>query len=399
MPDRAMLRIGQFTTQYPYPGQFSGDTNYFCSGAERVAQQLSETLVERDHEVTVVTSSKSTRRTATDQNGVTVHRCPSLTAINTTQIAPTLLFDGLHLEFDIVHAHNSTPPGVIAAAVYARAHDVPLVITHHGGEHYESHGSIPRRAGLWAYTRLLMKPLFESVSAVVLPSAGYAQESRVVADLTSAVYAIPNGVDLKTFCSPGELSAKRQLGLAESDRVVLYMGSHHPRKGVGQLLEAFYRFKRTYQAEDTMLILAGSGDLTDELIIDAENSPYADSILFPGYVPESDKATYMNAADCFVLPSTTAGAEMFPLVILEAAAANTPIVASDFPTIRSVLGETDAGQLTDPGDPDAISDAIATLLFDDQSERAQSARDFARNHSWERVCDQYEQLYEIILQS
>lgn len=394
-----MLNIGQFTTQYPYSDQFSGRSDYFCSGAERVVQQLSETLAKREHEVSVVTSAKSPRWTTSRQNGVTVHRSPSITAINTTQIAPTLPIDRLHCEFDIVHAHNSTPPGVIAAALYARTRNVPLVITHHGGEHYESHGSVPRRAGLWAYTRLLMKPLFESSAAVVLPSAGYAQESRVVSDLTSSVYTIPNGVDLTKFQLHDTASAKRKIGLSESDQVVLYMGSHHPRKGVDCLLEAFCRFKRECSVPDTTLILAGSGELTDELIDRAAASPFSESILFPGFVPESDKATYMNAADCFVLPSTTAGAEMFPLVILEAAAANTPIVASNFPTIRTVLEGWNAGRLIDPDDPDDLSDAIADILSDEQSERARNAYEFATNHSWSRICDQYEELYNDLLQT
>lgn len=393
-----MPKIGQFTTQYPYTDQFSGDSDYFCSGAERVVQQLSETLADREHEVTVVTSSDSIHRTRERQNGVVVHRSPSITSINTTQIAPTLSIDGLHREFDIAHAHNSTPPGVIAAALYAQARDVPLVITHHGGEHYESHGSFLRRTGLWAYTKLLMKPIFDSAEAVVLPSAGYTYESRVISHLTSQIYTIPNGVELNEFRSHNKASAKQQIGLSESNRVVLYLGSHHPRKGVDILLEAFCQFKREHAAEDTTLVLAGSGTLTDQLVKTAEDSSFSESILFPGFVPESEKATYMNAADCFVLPSTTAGAEMFPLVLLEAAAAKTPLVASDFPTIRSVLDGTGASQLIKPGTPHALSDAIAeVLLSNDQSDRARNAYELARKHSWARICDQYEALYNKLL--
>lgn len=394
-----MVKIGQFTTQYPYPDQFSGNRDYFCSGAERVVQQLSETLAQRGHDVTVVTSSESSRRTRQRQNGVTVHRSPSITSINTTQIAPTLPIDGIHQEFDIAHAHNSTPPGVIAAALYAHVWDIPLIITHHGGEHYESHGSILRRVGLWAYTRLLMKPLFEFADAVVLPSAGYARESRIVSDLTTSVYTIPNGVELDEYQIYDGSSAKRRIGLSESDRVVLYMGSHHPRKGVDTLLEAFLQFKRTYSAENAMLILAGSGELTDELVAMAETSQFSDSIRFPGFVPESEKVIYMNAADCFTLPSTTAGAEMFPLVILEAAAAKTPIIASNFPTIRSIFEGSDAGRLTAPADIEALSEAIAETLLNEESDRARNAYELAQNHSWIRVCDQYEELYHQLLQS
>jgi len=80
------LKIAQFITQYPYPEQFDGGADYYCAGAARVAQQISEAFARKGHEVHVYTAADGPRYEETEQNGVIVHRSPSITRINTTEI-------------------------------------------------------------------------------------------------------------------------------------------------------------------------------------------------------------------------------------------------------------------------------------------------------------------------
>jgi len=72
--------------------------------------------------------------------------------------------------------------------------------------------------------------------------------------------------------------------------------------------------------------MAGTGPITDDL----ERKSNEDMV-FTGYVPEDEKSLYMKAADTFILPTITSSAEVFPLSILEANAAGTSAIVSDFP--------------------------------------------------------------------
>ena len=393
------VTVGCFTTQYPYPEQFHGDSGYFCSGAERVARHLSEAMEGTRFDVSVVTSSATHWYETTEQNGVTVYRSPSLHRLNTTELAPTLPFDRLSKRFDIVHAHNSTPPGVLAGACYAAVHDVPMVITHHGGENYEPHGGLVRRAGLYLYTRHLIDAMFARADVVVSPSEGYAEESRALAAYDGDLRTIPNGVDLEPYEGVSQADAKRRLGFDPADTLLLYLGSHHPRKGVNVLLESFVELVGRRPNERLRLVLAGSGRETDGLRRTAAQSGVDGSVRFPGFVPESEKPLYMAAADLFVLPPVTAAAEVYPLVILEAAAGGTPVVATDFPTLRSVVAPNDIGRLVEPRDSRALSETIESLLDDPGTRRrlARNARSFAEAHEWPRIAEEYAALYEELL--
>jgi len=406
------VRIGQFTSQYPYPDQYvpGEHSQYFCSGAERVVRNLSEGLSDRGHDVHVFTSGRPGETTV--QNGVTIHRARSLGSVGTTEVAPGLLTAALDTELDIAHAHNSTPPGVVAGAAYARLRDTPFVITHHGGEAYVSHGGPLRRAGLWIYTRGVMELLFRSATAVAVPSDGYIETSRVLPAVRDRIEVIPNGVDPSAFePSEGIEPSERIERTGESDPSTVadggdgtcfcYVGALQQRKGVDVLLRAFARVAGDAGtadgtgADSVSLVVAGSGPDRDRLQRLAGELDVTDSVSFPGYVPEADKRTLLVAADCFVLPTARDGVEMYPLVLGEAAAAGTPLVCSDFPALRSVLAGRDCATLVPPRDEAALAEAMARLHEneDERARHAANARDFAAETSWSAVCEAYLELY------
>jgi glycosyltransferase involved in cell wall biosynthesis len=395
------MRIGQIITQYPYPDQFDSADGYFCSGAERVARNVSVELAESGADIHVFTSSHSARYTCTDQNDVTVHRSPSIDSIGTTEIAPTLPLAPVIRQsptLDLIHAHNSTPPGIIAAYVSSKATDTPLVITHHGGENYASVGSWSRRFGLRAYTNHIMQTVFDHADAITVPSPGYVDESAVLSETKSEVHVIPNGISRNAVAvDASETEAKRALGIDPSEFVYLFMSPHHPRKGPDVLVNAFLELHE--QNPETRLVLAGTGDLSPELRKQAETHPNGSAVDFPGFVSERKKATYMKAAGVFVLPSPTPASEVFPLSLLEAAAQGTPTIASDFPALRSILSTHDAGLLFEPDDGTALQEAMERLYSDDALRRqcSNNARALAYHHSWQQIARQYRELYATLV--
>src|SRR5215216_207028 len=146
------------------------------------------------------------------------------------------------------------------------------------------------------------------------------------------------------------------LGLPE--RYLLFVGNREPRKNLGTLLAAY----RKLLATRPPLVLVGPPGWGEAL--DTAGLP-PDAVRTPGYLAEPDLARVVAGAAALVNPSWYEG---FGLPALEALACGTPVVASDLPAHREVLG--DLAQLFTPDDPGALADALTTTLDDPGGEEA-----------------------------
>jgi glycosyltransferase involved in cell wall biosynthesis len=118
---------------------------------------------------------------------------------------------------------------------------------------------------------------------------------------------------------------------------------------------------------------------------------------FLGRVSDDEKAQLYRTADVYVSPAT--GGESFGIVLLEAMAAGTPIVASDIHGYKGVLRRGREGLLVPPREPKELAGAIARLLRDDELRadmgRAGAAR--AQGFSWERVTAKVDDYYSMVI--
>src|SRR5439155_2732336 len=125
-------------------------------------------------------------------------------------------------------------------------------------------------------------------------------------------------------------------------------------KGLDVLLEAMPALWKRHPR--LRLLVAGPGELDE---------PLDDRVVLLGQVGEREKAQVYRSVDVFVAPNT--GGESFGIILLEAMAAGTPIVASDLDAFRRVLetSVTDvgvAGALATVGDPESLAHACDSLL-------------------------------------
>ena len=119
------------------------------------------------------------------------------------------------------------------------------------------------------------------------------------------------------------------------------------------------------------------------------------AVLTPGYLPEPDLARVVAGAAAVVVPSWYEG---FGLPALEALAGGTPVVASDLPALREVLG--DQAELVPPGDPAALAAALARVLDDPGGEPARAARRArAAGFTWETCAQATLSAYRLALES
>ena len=153
------------------------------------------------------------------------------------------------------------------------------------------------------------------------------------------------------------------------------IGRMHRNKGYDVLLEAAAKLKA--RGLDFRLTLAGDGPELAALKAQAASLGLADITAFPGWM--ASPAEVLKTLDLFVLSSRV---EPFGLVVIEAMAFGTPVVATDIDGPRDILAGGQLGRLVPKNDPDALAEAIAAALADPAGARAVAK--IARTNALER---------------
>jgi glycosyltransferase involved in cell wall biosynthesis len=155
----------------------------------------------------------------------------------------------------------------------------------------------------------------------------------------------------------------------------LYLGTLQPRKNLARLIAAFAALP-----PETVLVLAGKrGWLYEDLFAQVGRLSLEGHVLFPGYVPDEDKAALLSGAVAFVFPSLYEG---FGLPVLEAQACGCPVITSTTSSPPEVAG--DAALLVNPSDTEAITAAMQRIATDSGLRKTLIERGFVnvRRFSW-----------------
>jgi glycosyltransferase involved in cell wall biosynthesis len=179
---------------------------------------------------------------------------------------------------------------------------------------------------------------------------------------------------------------------------VLALGRMVYKKGFGVLLESFPRVLERHAG--ARLVLAGYGDLRDELEQRAVDLGLRERVLFPGQLDRARAADFIGAADVYAVPSVldqAGNVDGLPNTLLEGMSAARPIVASRVAGIPDVIADGVHGVLTPPGDPAALAEAIVRLL--DNRGLAETLGERARRRvleelTWDAAAERFERAYE-----
>ncbi|MGA2530809.1 MAG: glycosyltransferase family 4 protein [Acidimicrobiales bacterium] len=265
---------------------------------------------------------------------------------------------------EVVHVHEPLVPGPSLATLLSPK--CPLVGTFHRS------GS---DRGYRAYGHLL-GPFARRLDAVFAVSEqARATAESCVGGLSGRVQIITNGVELQA--SPGISPWPTEAP------TVIFVGRHEQRKGLKVLLEAFSRLQA-----DAVLWVLGQGPETGRLRARFGSQP---RIEWAGAPDDTERARRLAGADVLVAPSL--GGESFGVVLLEAMAGGTAVVASDLPGYRLAAGG--AARLVAPGDPVALAAAVSDLLRDEPSRQAlvDKGRERARECDMAAVAGLYREVY------
>jgi phosphatidyl-myo-inositol alpha-mannosyltransferase len=266
--------------------------------------------------------------------------------------------------FDIVHLHEPfTPTICIATLVYA---ECPAVATWHA-------------AGDLAWMRFGFRVWGFLIDRIETRVA----VSRMAAESASRWLGrdfeiVPNGVVLPAHSDP-----------ADREHRIVFIGRHDARKGLPVLLRAWPEIRRRSGAR---LRLIGTDPLQYRLLHTRMRFD-EDGIDVLGIVPNEERDAELASAKLFVSPAL--GGESFGMVLIEAFATATPVVASDIPGFAAVATQ-DAAVLVPPGDERALADAVCGLLADEDRrvEMGRAGRAAAEQYSWDGIAERLEKIYE-----
>lgn len=281
------------------------------------------------------------------------------------------LLDG---DFEVLHLHEPNAPSVSMLALMVS--QGPIVATFHT--------STTRSLTLSVFQGVL-RPWHEKIVGRIAVS-DLARRWQMEA-LGSDAVEIPNGVDVAAFASAAPLP-----GYPRPGRTVAFLGRYdEPRKGMAVLLAALPALVQRFP--EVQLLVIGRGD-EDELRRQAGD--FAAHLHFLGQVDDAAKASALRSADVYCAPHT--GGESFGIVLVEAMAAGTAVVASDLDAFRRVLRDGEAGRLVPVDDPAALAAALIDLLADDalRARYVAAGADAVRRYDWSVVADQIIRVYETV---
>ncbi len=305
----------------------------------------------------------------------------------------------LSSDADILHAHSYGYFHVNACALARRLKKRPFVITPHYHPVWSMWGGAKRKKLRRVYDGLIAKPVMDAADAVIGVSRHEMETLKDVWHDEKKIHVIPNGIDLSKFTPiPSGERFRKENGIAENEKLVLFAGRLATNKGLEFLIEASPDIAREHP--DVRFAIVGEDQgLLEKLKERSSKLGTGKRFIFPGHVPEESLRSAFAACDVFVLPSEY---EAFGIVLLEANACMKPCVATRVGGVPEVIEHGKNGMLVDYADSIGLGNAICELLSDDGKSKRMGERGRARVaelFTWEKVARQIEALYNKLLDS
>jgi phosphatidyl-myo-inositol alpha-mannosyltransferase len=273
--------------------------------------------------------------------------------------------------YDMVHVHEPNAAFVSWAATEASR--VPTVGTFHTYSTNALAGRVVAGVGgTWRLYSQLSARIAVSEAARWTAARFYGGRYRIV----------PNGVDLS--------AARPHPGRPHDELRILFVGRAEERKGLPVLLRAFEAL-RGAGVPASLTVAGASAEDVEPLLLEREGVEIA------GRVDDDEKWRLLGEADLLCAPSL--GGESFGMVLTEAFASSTPVVASDIAGYRDVVRDGRDGVLVPVGNPVELGEALLALAQDPErrGRMAVAARDRAERFAWPRVAAEVAEVYESAL--
>jgi glycosyltransferase involved in cell wall biosynthesis len=295
-------------------------------------------------------------------------------------------------KYDIVH--TQTPFTIGSPAVkWARESGAKVVHTYHTlFEAYTEHylWFLPKALSVW-YAKWVSKRYCDSCDLIVTPSSEM-KNVLLRYNVVKPIEVIPTGIRLEQLRGGNGEQFRKAKGFKPEDKLLLFMGRVAEEKNIDFLLKVVNRLKD--KVPNLHFLIAGDGPAKKRLEKMAEELQLNAIVHFLGYIVKQEWCDCYAASDLFVFASLT---ETQGLVVTEAMATQTPVVAVGEMGIKDVMASGRGGMVTRL-DEDEFTDAVYRMLTDQTFYDQKKSETLAEADKWsstsmaKRMIGAYEQL-------
>lgn len=287
-------------------------------------------------------------------------------------------------KIDLINAHFVVP-SALSASLVSLLTRVPLITSAFGADLYD-----PTRYKRQRFLLdMVCKFIFKLSSAITCPSTDMVERAK---RLTSKpIVLVPHSVDTVRFSRSDSARMRKKLNLESTERrIIISLARLVPRKSFETALNAIKDV--SHDIPSICYVIAGAGPDKERLVRIADDLGIAGNVVFAGRIDDEDLPAYYSMGEVFVLPSLH---EAFGIVVLEAMACGTPVIASKFGGMLDIITEGVNGFLCDIGDAHCIAERLQQVLQNPDLYRriADAAQDSMSRFSRDVVVEQYEKLY------
>jgi len=350
----------------------------WVGGTEIATKNIAGYLARNGHEVHIITSLDKGLPKKKQEDNFFIHRVshPKIKIFGYLVFWIKCFFSIKKIKPDIVHSQGIQMgiPSFLAKKIFG----TPYIVYCRGSEVY-----LP-----WKFKKIISKIVFNSADAVIALTDN--MKNEIQKNYEKNIIILPNGVDFKKFLNFSKQTIRDKFKINPGEKIIVFVGSLRPVKGVEYLIEAFNIIKN--KAPATKLFLVGDGEKKQSLEDLVRKNNLEKQVNFIGQVQNDDIPEYMAIADIFVLPSLSEG---FPGVILESMASGLSVVATKVGGLPELIKDGENGFLVEPKNPEQISEKVLLLLEDDKLREkiSNNNKEKVKRYSWENVIDKIEKIY------
>jgi glycosyltransferase involved in cell wall biosynthesis len=369
-------------------------------GTERAIQNIARKLTLRGHRVTIITPMMYGN--PAEKEDLHVIRFGSPRAYGTKTLFQNIVTvrevvkQHMREPFDYVHFFDLFPFG-LSSVFLAKVLHVPLMTSlmgenYWGARLYVSHSERP--LGVLEDSLGLGGPfpawIMNWSDVVTAPSKELAAEARAHG-CHKRIEVIPHGVDPNVFDSSTLADEARDLrktlGMENGEQMILTVHRLNYPKDLTTAILAFRLVLR--HRPNTRLVVVGQGPEYKRFLRIATSEGVASSVIFTGWVANTELPHYYAAADLFLLSTFY---ETFGLVLVEAMAAAKCVIASRVGAVPEIVEDHLTGFLFPAGEVEVLAELILRTLEDDDLRTEMGRRGRERvlaNYNWDRIAERY----------
>jgi glycosyltransferase involved in cell wall biosynthesis len=352
---------------------------------------LSKKLLEKGHEIVVITRG-SFKKTQTEIfNSIEIIRAPYVPIypfyLKIHGIFVNKVLKSLESNIDLVHIHTPLSPFVKTSLPIITTVHTPMLTDYRQVE-IKSIYSLLSKISARFISYPLEKKLIQSSDVITTVTKSVAQELKEFYFDSKSINVVENGVDEKIFYPKKEKSEK-------SIKYAMFVGRIDREKGLFDLVECGRYICK--ERPELYFIIAGKGRDLNKLIKKIKNAGLQDRFIFLGQVNKDNLVKLYQNATLFILPSYHEG---LPSVVLEAMSCSLPVIVTDVRGNRDLITQGENGIIIPPKEPKKIAEAINMLLGDKKLRQylGENARNtIIKNYTWDIIANKMLNCYESLI--